>query len=169
MSVAVRAASEDDAQALIDLRYKLFRETDFMLYEPDEFTQTAEDERNRIARLNTRANCLVVAAMDGTEAVGILSAIGGEVRRLRHSATLALGVAQSHWGQGVATQMIQHALAWSSTAGLRRLELTVHTSNLRAVSVYLRAGFEVEGVRRSSLFVGGRHVNEYLMSRISEA
>ena len=169
MTFIVCTASEDDAQALINLRHRLFRETDFMLYEPDEFIQTAEDERKRIGRLNSRPNSLVVAAMDGTEAVGILTAIGGEVRRLRHSATLALGVAQSHWGQGVATKMIQHAITWSSTAGLKRLELTVHTTNLRAVGVYLRAGFEVEGVRRSSLFVGGLHVNEYLMSRISEA
>jgi len=164
MSCIVRQATAQDADALIALRRTLFAETSFMLWEPAEFTQTAEDERKRIERLHARSNGLVlVAEQDGT-VVGLLTAVGGELNRLRHSATLALGVARSHWGQRVATALVQHAIAWSQTAGLTRLELTVHTTNLRAISVYLRCGFEVEGLRRSSLFVDGKHVDEYLMS-----
>jgi RimJ/RimL family protein N-acetyltransferase len=96
--------------------------------------------------------------------VGLLTAVGGEPNRLRHSAALALGVAKSHWGQGIATAMVQEAVSWSTTAGVTRLELTVHTTNLAAVAVYLRCGFEVEGRRRRSLFVDGVYVDEYLMS-----
>lgn len=64
--------------------------------------------------------------------------------------------------------MIEDTVRWAPGAGVRRLELTVHTTNLRAIAVYLRAGFEVEGRRRSSLFVEGRYVDEYLMSRLVE-
>jgi hypothetical protein len=53
-------------------------------------------------------------------------------------------------------------------AGLHRLELTVHTSNLQALGLYLRHGFQVEGVRRHSLLVDGRYVDEYLISRLQE-
>jgi RimJ/RimL family protein N-acetyltransferase len=63
--------------------------------------------------------------------------------------------------------MVREAVAWSAAAGLARLELTVHTTNLAAVAVYLRCGFEVEGRRRKSLFVDGAFVDEYLMSRLS--
>ncbi|MDB5857128.1 MAG: family acetyltransferase [Ramlibacter sp.] len=164
MAATVRLATEADAAALIELRRKLFSETSFMLWEPAEFTQTAEQERARIARLNSQPNSLVLLAEQGTQAVGLLSAVGGERNRLRHAAALALGVARSHWGQGVATAMVREAVAWSARIGLKRLELTVHTSNLAAVSVYLRCGFQVEGVRRSSLFVEGAYVDEYLMS-----
>jgi RimJ/RimL family protein N-acetyltransferase len=169
MAVSIRPASEEDAQLLIDLRHRLIRETPFMLLEPDEFSTTVEDEGKRISRLKTRPNCLLFAAVDGGQAIGMLSAIGGDARRIRHGTTLALGVVKSHWGQGIATEMLQRAVAWSTTAGLKRLELTVQSGNLRAIGVYLRAGFEVEGVRRSSLYVDGGYVNEYLMSRIGEA
>jgi RimJ/RimL family protein N-acetyltransferase len=62
--------------------------------------------------------------------------------------------------------MMQEVIAWSLAAGLKRLELTVHTTNLRAVSVYLRHGFLVEGMHRSSLLVDGKYVDEYFMSLI---
>jgi RimJ/RimL family protein N-acetyltransferase len=164
MSFTVRRAVEDDAPALIELRRRLFAETSFMLWEPAEFTNTAEDERKRIARLQGRANCAVLVAEVGSQPVGLLTAVGGEPNRLRHSATLALGVAKSHWGQGIATAMVQDAVSWATTAGVTRLELTVHTTNLAAIAVYLRCGFEVEGRRRRSLLVDGAHVDEYLMS-----
>jgi len=169
MPFSVRRAQESDSSALIELRRLLFRETSNMLWEPDEFVQTAEDESKRIARLHGKPNGLILVAEDGGALVGLLTAAGGEVRRLRHSATLALGVAKSHWGQGVASAMIGAAKSWAWSVGLHRLELTVHTSNMRALSVYLRAGFQVEGLRRDSLLVDGKYVNEYLMSLLGDA
>lgn len=168
MPIAVRRALDTDGPALVELRRTLFRETEYMLWEADEFTQSAEDESRRVARLNARANSLVILAEEGSTPIGLLTAVGGEVRRLRHSATLALGVARSHWGQGAATRMLEQVVAWSGSAGLHRLELTVHTTNLRAIEVYLRAGFRVEGLRRHSLLVGGHHVDEYLMARLGD-
>jgi RimJ/RimL family protein N-acetyltransferase len=44
----------------------------------------------------------------------------------------------------------------------------VHTTNLRAIGVYLRCGFKVEGLRRSSLLVDGEYVDEYLMAVLNE-
>jgi RimJ/RimL family protein N-acetyltransferase len=166
MSFIVRRPTEHDAPALVRLRRQLFGETNFMLWEPGEFTSTAEDERARIARLGARTNSLVLVAGSDNQLVGVLTAVGGEPRRLSHSATLALGVARSHWGQGIATALVREAIAWSIEAGLKRLELTVHTSNQRALAVYLACGFEVEGRRRCSLLVDGAYVDEYLMSRV---
>src|SRR6187431_2993754 len=108
MPMHIRRAEESDGAQLIELKRKLNQETSNMLWEPDEFTQTTEDETKRIARFHGRPNGLVVVAEDDGAAVGVLTAAGGEVRRLRHSAHLALGVARSHWGKGVATRI------WSS-------------------------------------------------------
>lgn len=64
--------------------------------------------------------------------------------------------------------MIEHVLQWSREKRLRRVELTVHTSNRRAIDVYRRCGFEVEGTRQSSLLVDGHYVDEYLMAVIND-
>jgi RimJ/RimL family protein N-acetyltransferase len=168
MPFSIRRAQESDSAALIELRRLLFRETSNMLWEADEFTQTTEDESKRIARLNGRLNGLVLLAEDSGVPVGVLTAAGGEVRRLRHSATLVLGVAKSHWSQGVATAMIT-AAELGLVGGPSSLGADRPHHQLAGLGVYLRAGFQVEGLRRASLLVDGQYVDEYLMSLLSDA
>lgn len=140
-----------------------------MLWEPAEFGDTVEDERARVARLSNSPNSLCLVAELNNQLVGFLNAMGGQANRQRHSTTLALAVRRAHWGSGIASAMLAEALAWSRQVGLVRVELTVHTTNVRAIAVYRRVGFQVEGVRRRSLFVADRYVDEYLMSIVSEA
>lgn len=164
----VRRAEEPDAAAIIELRRALLTETSFMLWEPDEFPESVDEEAKRIGRLNGRDNCLMLLAEEDDHPIGTLTAYGGETRRIRHRATLAVGVAKAHWGKGVATAMLEYALRWSREKRLRRIELTVHTTNQRAIEAYKRCGFQVEGVRQSSLLVEGNYVDEYLMAIVND-
>jgi len=164
----VRRANESDAAAIIELRRALITETSFMLLEPREFQESIEEEAKRIGRLNGRDNCLMLLAEEAGHPIGTLTAYGGETRRIRHRATLAVGVAKAHWGKGVATAMLEYTLRWSREIRLRRIELTVHTTNQRAIDAYRRCGFQVEGVRQSSLIVDDKFVDEYLMAVIND-
>ena len=165
-SIAVREATEADADSALALRAAVFAETEFMLWEPAEFKDTAADEAARIKRISAAPNSVFLLATEGNALLGFCAAMGGHVNRLRHSASLALGVLRSHWGEGVGFALLEGVEDWSKSAGVVRLELTVHTSNVRAVNLYLRRGFQVEGLRRSSLLVNGRYVDEYLMSKL---
>jgi RimJ/RimL family protein N-acetyltransferase len=169
LQFSVRLAEKADASNLLALRNSLFEETDTMLFEPGEFKDTPQDEANRIERLNQGANSRCLVAVSDGQLIGFLNAMGTPVNRLRHSTTLALGVRRANWSNGVGSALINEVLAWSRSCGLRRIELTVLTSNSRAVELYRRAGFEIEGTRRSSLLVGGSYVDEYLMSAINAA
>ena len=51
---------------------------------------------------------------------------------------------------------------------IRRVELDVYTDNLRAVHLYKKFGFEIEGVRRSLAFRDGEYVDAYHMARLRE-
>ena len=51
---------------------------------------------------------------------------------------------------------------------LQRIELDVFETNPRAKRAYEKVGFVVEGTRRRSQFVGGRHVDSYLMGLLAE-
>jgi RimJ/RimL family protein N-acetyltransferase len=167
--LCTRPAVEDDAAELLALRQAVFDETEYMLWEPREFKDSVDDERKRIERLNAGKNSRCLVAVADETLVGFLSAMGGSVNRLRHTTTLALGVRRSHWGRGAGSALLTEALSWSRSAGLVRVELTVHTTNQRAVALYQRHGFEVEGTRRNSLLVSGRYVDEYLMSVVTNA
>ena len=164
MPAEIRPAIPTDADALLVLRRKLYGESNTMLWEPHEFVATEDDERQRIEQLTSAPNCTYLVASKHSALVGLLFATGRPINRLRHSTTLALAVLREHQGKGIATQLVRTALEWSTQVGLKRVELTVHTTNLPAISVYLRCGFLVEGTRRASLRVDGVWVDEYLMS-----
>ena len=166
--IAVRRAALGDAEQLVGVRRALFAETSLLLWEPAEFTSTAEDEGRLIERLSERSNSLLLVSLSEGRVVGFLAAMGGERNRLRHSALVALGVLRTYWSQGAASSMLSEVIAWAPGAAIKRLELTVHTSNERAVRLYRKHGFEVEGTRRCSLRVDGAYVDEYLMSRITD-
>lgn len=165
--VHIRPAVPGDAEQLLVLRRALFAETSLLLWEPAEFVSTTDQEAQFIERIAGKANSLLLVAFTPGIAVGFLAAIGGERNRLKHSALLALGVLREQWSQGVASEMLGQVIAWAPGAGVKRLELTVHTSNDRAVSLYRKFGLEIEGTRRCSLLVDGAFNDEYLMSHVA--
>ncbi|MCW5889692.1 MAG: GNAT family N-acetyltransferase [bacterium] len=68
---------------------------------------------------------------------------------------------KDHWGRGFATEAIvllcQHAF---ETLNLRRLWLSCYATNDRALRLYRRLGFEVEGRLREHAFIEGQYVDE---------
>lgn len=46
--------------------------------------------------------------------------------------------------------------------------LTVMTHNSRAIALYKKMGFTIEGLKKHSMKVDGRYVDEYLMAKIYE-
>ncbi len=168
-SFLVRKVTEDDAAALHALRLSLFEETDTLLWEPGEYRLTVADEAKQIAQLHAQKNSICLVAEQDGRLIGFLNAMGMQVNRRRKQTRIALAVLREHWGIGCGSKLISEALAWSREASLVRVELTVHTTNVRAISIYLRAGFQVEGVARKSLVVAGKHVDEYQMAFLNEA
>jgi RimJ/RimL family protein N-acetyltransferase len=167
-NLVIRRAAVGDAEELVVLRRALFAETSLMLWEPAEFVATAVEEAGFIQRLSERTNCILLVALAEGKPVGFLAAAGGERNRLRHSALLTLGVLRAYWSQSVASRMLSEAISWAPGAGIKRLELAVHTVNARAVALYQRHGFEIEGTIRSSLRIDGVYTDEYLMSLITD-
>ena len=163
-NIQVRKAQNADAQALVDLRQRVFEETDFMLWSPKEYKVTVQREQEYLERLSTSDNSICLVAYDADAMVGFLNAMGGEAQRQKHSAKIALAVSRSHWGRGVGRVLMQSVQIWARESGLARIELTVHVDNLKALGLYLKMGFEVEGVRRRSLRLGSRWIDEYQMA-----
>jgi ribosomal protein S18 acetylase RimI-like enzyme len=159
MPVAIRLAGPEDAAALLSLQHRLDSQSSYMLLEPGERTQ----EPDRLA--GPGGGFDLIAAEDGAM-LGWLSAEVLPFRRARHTGYLVLGVDADAAGRGIGGGLLAEAAEEAERRGLRRLELTVMTDNLRALGLYLRSGFEVEGLRRQALVRNGAFVDEYYMGKL---
>ncbi|HZG86842.1 GNAT family N-acetyltransferase [Paenibacillus sp.] len=162
----VRTVTEQDAEAFVRLLNQIDGESDFMLYEPGERSVTAEQQREKIAALGERSTILV-AELEGA-LTGYVMADGGFANRNKHCAYLVVGVLQACSGRGVGTRLFEELERWAVDRRLTRLELTVMRHNERAIALYRKMGFDIEGVKRRSLFVNGEYVDEYYMGKLLE-
>ena len=64
---------------------------------------------------------------------------------MRHVGRLGMGVRKDHRAQGVGRQLLQQAIARAFAGGLDRIELEVFATNDRAIRLYERLGFVLEG------------------------
>jgi len=140
-----------------------------MLYAPAEYSASSEELAEQLSRISPSGHSRSLLAERDGELVGFLGVSGSPVPRLRHSASLFLGVLRAHWGQGVGRALLREAMRWAPTAGLSRLELHVMTGNARAVELYERAGFRLEGSRRRAYIINGKSVDDLLMAYVYEA
>jgi RimJ/RimL family protein N-acetyltransferase len=51
---------------------------------------------------------------------------------------------------------------------LHRIELDVYATNTRGRRAYEKVGFRLEGTRRQAAFVGGHHVDVFVMGLLAE-
>ena len=111
-------------------------------------------------------NSVVLVAFEGSTLLGYVEAVGGRYRRNRHCAHVVIGVREAAGGRGVGTALLEALSAWARSRGVHRLELTVMAHNARAIALYRKCGYEVEGTRRASLRLDGAYVDELAMANV---
>lgn len=87
----------------------------------------------------------------------------------QHVGTLGMAVSARHRGQGVGRALIEAAISHASQRGLTRLELTVHSENVAAQSLYRSVGFQLEGTQVRAWRIGERYFDVLAMARLSDA
>lgn len=87
--------------------------------------------------------------------------------RTRHVAGLGMVVAHDWWGRGIGSGLMERLLDWADNwAGLLRVELGVYVDNERAIALYRKFGFEVEGTQRALALRDGVFVDSLMMARL---
>ncbi|WP_342746169.1 GNAT family protein [Paenibacillus donghaensis] len=164
--VVIRELTVEDAPKLTALREQLDRETSFMLMEPGERQVTLKQVEDMLDSYDGSDNSLMIGAEAEGRLTGYLSVQGGKARRNRHSAHIVVGILQEAQGIGIGSAFFERMDTWAVAQGIVRLELTVMAHNERALRLYQKSGFEIEGTKRKSLRVDGRWVDEYYMGKL---
>jgi putative acetyltransferase len=113
-----------------------------------------------------KADLNLVAERDG-QVLGCAGVhpVGPQLRR-RHAMMLGISVAPQAQGQGVGHALVSGLLDYTDCwAQVLRVELTVFADNERAIRLYQRHGFEVEGRLRGYAMRHGQYADVLAMAR----
>ena len=83
-----------------------------------------------------------------------------------HSGVLGIALLPEFRGRGIGRELISRTLVAARAFGYHRVELTVRESNLDAIALYKKVGFEIEGLLRDAVQVDGIYENVVLMARL---
>jgi len=158
----IRRATQHDASALVVLAESVGREEGRWILGTGPW-RSASDERRYLRTIERHPDAAVIVAEDGGRIVGRLSLSRDPHPASRHVADLGLMVAESHRRKGVGTALLDEAVAWARSAGVRKLELHVFPWNEPALGLYSAFGFEREGYRKRHYERGGELVDAILM------
>lgn len=167
-AVTIRPARTDDSCSIIDTVRSNAMERSYVLME--HYGKDVESEREYIGGLDSARNLLIVAAT-GDEVVGCLAALQADAGRrpeTAHILQVGLHLREAFRGLGIGRHLLDYAMAWAVEKGFKKLEANIFTTNKRSLSMFMKAGFVEEGVRRNRIQVGREFVNEVLMGKLLE-
>ena len=134
---------------------------------PSERVKRNEDS---IANMDANTHMFVAVTKNDKNQDAIIGCIGLDVfsnPRKRHSASLGMMVHKDYQGMGVGTKLMEAALDIADNwMMLHRVELAVFVDNERAVELYKKFGFNIEGTMKKAGIRSGEYVDEYMMARV---
>ncbi|MBO8173229.1 MAG: GNAT family N-acetyltransferase [Bacillaceae bacterium] len=161
--VTLRPARIEDAPSIIRRMGKVVREGEYLEEEEQTMADVREEER-KIEKMRKKGSMYTVAVVD-EEIVAAAELKRGALRMNRHTAEFRIWVGPLFRGMGIGKHLMIYTIDWAKKNGLKKISLDVFANNERAIDLYKRYGFVVEGRRRDHFFINGRYVDEIFMSK----
>lgn len=96
--------------------------------------------------------------------IGSAALVFNKQEIFRHRAELNITVQDNYQNMGIGTAMLKHLLNIARMKTLRKVTLLCNTDNDRAVHVYKKLGFEIEGRFSKERFSSGQYGDLYRMA-----
>ncbi|HEY0072142.1 MAG TPA: GNAT family N-acetyltransferase [Chloroflexia bacterium] len=161
----IREARVSDAAGCLDFLRALTSEPGVMIpADPDEWDMPVQEEEAFIQHMIATPNCLILVVEAAGKIVGIMTCEGGKRRALRHAVMLGISLHKDYRDQGLGHQLMQHAIDWARSSGVTRIGLFVYVENAKAIHLYEKFGFKVEGRRARPYYHNGRYIDDLVMA-----
>ena len=158
----IRQARPGDAEALIAHVNSVGAEEVFIATE--RVDRTPEQEREKIRSFDGVRALFLVAVRDGT-LVGSADFTRGKALKNSHVASFGIAIGATARGLGLGESMLRDGLGWCERVGVEKVWLAVFASNERAIALYRKFGFELEGRLKGQVVLRGVPTDELLMSK----
>jgi len=165
----IRSAIETDAKNLSEIRVQIDGETENLDREKGEaFIDETGFQQLIQADTESRRNLFLVAVVDN-KIVGFSRCEGNSLSRFAHKAEFGICVLKQYWGVGIGKNLLNQSVRWADSNAIRKITLNVLETNEKAIQLYKKFGFEVEGLlKNDKILSDGNYYNTIVMGRFTE-
>ncbi len=165
----IRSAIDKDSKALSYLRTQIDGETENMDRERGEAFMDASDFAKLIdSDTASSRNLFLVAAVE-ERIVGYSRCEGTNLVRSHHKVEFGVGVLKDFWGYGIGENLLKESISWADSTGIKKMTLNVLETNQKAINLYKRYGFAVEGnLKKDKRLSDGLYYSTLVMGRFHE-
>jgi RimJ/RimL family protein N-acetyltransferase len=163
--INLREIVVNDYQVFNELYKAIEAESDFMLYEKDERKTTDNQQKVFLEKLASDSSSTIVLAEVDCRIVGFIGIINEGPNKKKFSRYVAMGLLNDFHGKKIGSLLMESCVEFCRKQNVKRIELTVVKDNQKAVNLYKKFGFEIEGIKKNSLYINDTFIDEYFMAR----
>lgn len=162
----IRSAITTDAMILSKLRVQIDGETENLDREPGEAFIDEIGFQQLILSDSEKLRNLFLIAVVNNQIVGFSRCEGHSLARFAHKVEFGVCVLQDYWGYGIGKNLLAESIAWADANGIQKITLNVLETNDKAVKLYQKLGFEIEGIlKNDKILADGKFYNTIMMGR----
>lgn len=166
LKYVIRSADVKDAEKLSGLRLKIDGETKFLDREPGEGYIDAKEFVEIISNDVAQDRNIFLVAEVGEELVGFSRCQGNELSRLAHKVEFGIAIAKDYWSYGIGKNLLGMSTKWADENHIKKIVLHVLEQNDKAIALYQRFGFQVEGkLLNDKRLADGNYYHTIVMGR----
>lgn len=162
--VVLRQITADDYEAVQAYTRQLSAETIFT----QQYPGRPEKPKEKVVEAYQNPHSLFLGAFDGDKPVGMVTVRKTRPEHLWAGGNCDFGIHMlaAYQGQGLGCRLMRLMEEWARAQNAHRIEGTVRHTNAKALALYLRCGFEIDGLFKETAFINGEWHHEYHISKI---
>ncbi|MBY6038172.1 GNAT family N-acetyltransferase [Fictibacillus nanhaiensis] len=164
IEVTIRRATKEDAQNMIDFYNVVGGETDFLSFGANEFKRDLQEYEDYIAATSKEPNSIILLALIDSEIISIATINSSQKERTKHIGTLGIVISKTYTGLGLGKILMIDLIDRAKQNGItKKISLVTREDNIRAIDLYKKLGFEVEGLMKKDNLIEGKYYNTVMM------
>jgi tRNA (Thr-GGU) A37 N-methylase/ribosomal protein S18 acetylase RimI-like enzyme len=161
--IKIREAQVKDASLLVESEQRIAATPGMLVSHPHEIK--IEAFQTKIKFLNKLANGISIVAENDQQIVGHAWLEPSGLEAIEHVLRLTIAVHIGHQEQGVGEKILSYLIDWAKAVpNVEKIELNVRAVNLRAIRLYQKLGFNIEGrIRHRIRTTDSRYMDDLQM------
>jgi RimJ/RimL family protein N-acetyltransferase len=159
-TVILRPVEEKDAADIVTAVESIISAGEYI---QKDVPRSMEEEKAFIREMKEKDN-MYIGVERQERVVGIARVIRGEIQMKRHTGLFRTWLADEAQSLGIGKKIMDYTDMWCEQH-IRKLSLTVFSSNQIAYQLYKKYGFHEEGNQKEQAFINGEYVDELWMAK----